>query len=1090
MSSTKSLTQRNRDIPNEKAHNSLKISEYRKQLKELYGVEIPWKTAMKRGVAGMSRMVNDEKDKQRAKIKRDAKKEDKKPLSVKKIKDQATLKENLEKLKGFVKSGNINRTLRINNRWFTLNADNIRLLKDVMRNGSINLMEDYAETYGSDVDFLQDFSTEVIQDVGLIKAKKGQKPKKSGAFFPYYHKMDIDLSKYGIFRSHKDADYRYNCLYLALKAGGLSAEKLEKYDNRFSSKYIQTKDMALVADYLEIRILLYVDGRCRQYGEGDEYHIGIMESHYFIRDKSPLTSYAIENYDEAIKYDDWNHITKVKDKLWTSEKNTITSHNMFRLLMEHKDVLLEDVELDEEFTKLFKEKRDTDKKKQEIKFLEYKDSDVEKYKDVDPTREELKKHYYAKVKGKEDKKMGVYFFDTETYTIGTHEPYLCCYVRQSEESGFVRWNMGYVRTTYGEKCCYDMMLDISKRESYGFVLYAHNMKYDVSFLVRHLFNVKVLKVGGRVLSVTGSFRNPINGKIKKVIVKDTYCMISLKLAKFTKSFGLKYDKDTTARKELINYELYNEIKRGNVDQVAKVDFIADNYYANDKEHFLNNVKEWELEKDGKLDLLEYSKKYCMIDVVILMQGYNVFRGWIYDMKLTNGKKSKIDIYYVISSASLADKYMKLSGCFDGCYSISNTPREFIKKCVVGGRVMCANNKKQKFTGDDVDISDYDAVSLYPSAIHRLNGYLKGVPKVIKEGASYDDIKDYDGYYVQVLIRRVNVNRSFPLLSVIREDGTRHFGNKMGGKTLYMDKTSLEDAIRYHNIEFKIVRGYYFDEGFNKKCKKTIDFIFQERLKMKAEGNEMQSVYKLIMNSAYGKTIMKEQETEEVYFNKVTEAEVYMTNNPNRILEAHKLSDEMVVVKRRAFSDDHFNYCHIGCQVLSMSKRIMNEVITTAEDNDIPIYYQDTDSMHLDTVNIPKLESLFYEKYGKTLKGKSMGQFHTDFELDGYDGKNRIYADKSIFLGKKCYIDRLRVESESDQLGYHIRMKGVSNKSIYHRAELDEETPLELYQRLYEGEEVVFDLLCKDENGNSTVPSFKFTHFEFTTNTEFNRAISF
>ena len=37
---------------------------------------------------------------------------------------------------------------------------------------------------------------------------------------------------------------------------------------------------------------------------------------------------------------------------------------------------------------------------------------------------------------------------------------------------------------------------------------------------------------------------------------------------------------------------------------------------------------------------------------------------------------------------------------------------------------------------------------------------------------------------------------------------------------------------------------------------------------------------------------------------------------------------------------------LGIGILSMSKRIMNEVICLVEDLNIKIFYQDTDSMHL------------------------------------------------------------------------------------------------------------------------------------------------
>ena len=37
-------------------------------------------------------------------------------------------------------------------------------------------------------------------------------------------------------------------------------------------------------------------------------------------------------------------------------------------------------------------------------------------------------------------------------------------------------------------------------------------------------------------------------------------------------------------------------------------------------------------------------------------------------------------------------------------------------------------------------------------------------------------------------------------------------------------------------------------------------------------------------------------------------------------------------------NEHFNYSPCGVEILSMSKRIMNEVMCLADENNIPIYY--------------------------------------------------------------------------------------------------------------------------------------------------------
>ena len=53
---------------------------------------------------------------------------------------------------------------------------------------------------------------------------------------------------------------------------------------------------------------------------------------------------------------------------------------------------------------------------------------------------------------------------------------------------------------------------------------------------------------------------------------------------------------------------------------------------------------------------------------------------------------------------------------------------------------------------------------------------------------------------------------------------------------------------------------------------------------------------------------------------------------------------------------HFNYVHCGVEMLNMSKGIMNKVFSCADDCDIKIYYQDTDSIHLNYDDVDKIEN--------------------------------------------------------------------------------------------------------------------------------------
>ena len=85
---------------------------------------------------------------------------------------------------------------------------------------------------------------------------------------------------------------------------------------------------------------------------------------------------------------------------------------------------------------------------------------------------------------------------------------------------------------------------------------------------------------------------------------------------------------------------------------------------------------------------------------------------------------------------MASSFMLKYGCYDNVYQISGAIQQFISRCVVGGRVMATSDKqyhvKQK-------IADFDACSLYPSAMYFMEGFLKDRPKALND-KSYEFLK--------------------------------------------------------------------------------------------------------------------------------------------------------------------------------------------------------------------------------------------------------------------------------------------------------------------------------------------------------------
>ena len=85
-----------------------------------------------------------------------------------------------------------------------------------------------------------------------------------------------------------------------------------------------------------------------------------------------------------------------------------------------------------------------------------------------------------------------------------------------------------------------------------------------------------------------------------------------------------------------------------------------------------------------------------------------------------------------------------------------------------------------------------------------------------------------------------------------------------------------------------------------------------------------------------------------------------------------------MTKIRRGTVHQFRNCLLGTQILSVSKRIMNEAMCLVEDIGIQVYYQDTHSMHIPRYDVVRLAEAFKTKYNRELIGNQLGQFHSDF----------------------------------------------------------------------------------------------------------------
>lgn len=948
--------------------------------------------------------------------------------------------------------------ININGTYYTLHNKTIFTIRQKL------LGMDKAFQKSSDlIDYLYSAidTNEPIKFKTSIKSFKNEK--KEGAFFPYYHKTKLNLERFQIYSLNDEEERQQdNCLIYALRLAGLPESKLNPIKNYVSNGNIPICKLKEICEKGGFKIKLFTqrtkgdEKRITKYGtEGTEYNICCVEGHYFINEMTNYTAYYIKNYIELENKPNLinkNYIYNYsKEKGYSRDQTrTIYSFDLILLLLENKEELLELID----YTNI--------NSFDEINKPYVIDEDKSNFKDLyfDPKYSTKK---YEPNENKEIEQLPITIFDFETYKDfnNNHIPYLCCFIDKN----------GFSMDLIGEDCG-KQLLDTIKEDT---ILMAHNAKYDVRFLIQYLSKCSEIINGGSFITFSGYY-----GK-HKIIIKDSYKLIANPLKELPEMF-LSKEECLKIKKEIMPYDLYNQetlLRRFiPIDECLKhfkSSIKTDEELEEDKKEFIKNCEEWELIHNDKIDILEYSAIYCRMDCKILKNCYSVFREWCL-------KDFNLDINNILTIPSLAEKYFKNQGCFNDCYGLSGLPQLFISQAVVGGRTMMANNKKDKIL--DQILNDFDAVSLYPSAMSRINGFLKGIPKVIKN-LDYNEIKNYDGYFIQIKILKVGIKRAFPLMSYKNEEGIRDFNNDMEGKIMIVDKTTAEDLINFQKVEFEVLKGYYFDEGFNNKIVETIKYLFNKRKELKSKGNKSEIIYKLIMNSGYGKLITKPHETKIKFFDRKKEFEVYKSRNYNIINNYVEYANGKYRVEINDTRGNQFNYCHLGAEILSMSKRIMNEVICSAEDNNLKIYYQDTDSIHINDEDISKLKDIYEKKYNRKLIGKNMGQFHSDFSMKGY---NNIVSTGLIMLGKKSYIDRLRGEDENGNFhyDYHIRLKGINNEAIKLKIKQDYKNPFELYEDLYNGKKINFDLTaegskCCFEFGKS---------YNIITKTNFKREVCF
>jgi hypothetical protein len=214
---------------------------------------------------------------------------------------------------------------------------------------------------------------------------------------------------------------------------------------------------------------------------------------------------------------------------------------------------------------------------------------------------------------------------------------------------------------------------------------------------------------------------------------------------------------------------------------------------------------------------------------------------------------------------------------------------------------------------------------------------------------------FSGFFVEIYITEIGIHGHFPLIN-----NGENYVNELCH--MYVDHITLVDLLEFPKIKCTVLRGYIYTGKRDILVRQANQNLFELRLKYKKENNPTQELIKLNLNSMYGKTILKPIDKKIKLISK-EDSERYIYINYNSIDKFEEIfNSKFVKVDEYKNINKHFNLVHFCVNILSMTKRIMNEVFCLAEDNLLHMYYQDTDSVHLLHNEVPRLTQDFITKY--------------------------------------------------------------------------------------------------------------------------------
>lgn len=630
-------------------------------------------------------------------------------------------------------------------------------------------------------------------------------------------------------------------------------------------------------------------------------------------------------------------------------------------------------------------------------------------------------------------------------------------------------------------------------------LWCHNLLYDFPHLFRELMSVGAeldpngfLPKDGRIISARFRY-----GKKVTITCRDSWRLFGpgMSVANMPAAFGFARDPETGVvrfRKEVFLHDwvsdgtLYHQyglqedvwiplsiLRAGaNASAVHTTCLRAFDFDA-----FVDSIPTAYLRDNAtvgepEVQFWKYAAFYCRQDAVITARAL-----WVFNAKtLALPTWRTVQAVNCLSASSLADKVLRSSGAYERVAMLNGLLGGFFNNFVVGGRCQVQWNHRRIRSKPDEELIDMDARSLYPSAMVRLatefGGFLQGSPRpidpnIIRTGRDVLNAP-WDGFFIRFAPlspflpdpyhyslglypfkpARDGIGgagdsgdeQSLQWMNDLR--GTLGSGRFPHG--LFFDRVSFRDYLdhqpMYSPADFVVISGYSFQSGRNSAVADVIRDLYQQRLETSDAANKQ--LYKLLLNGAYGKTLQRPVPFRTVIAPDSTSFSELLHRHYDFVRSATPFmgtgSETFLLELARPFADAH-SRPHIGAEVLSMSRRIMNEVTCLLlPPREVPepadfiprgsILYTDTDSIHLYRADWEEVvRPTFEARYGRPLEGSALGQFHSDFPTPSH--WKGVRAERALFLDKKIYCYQLRDTGPSAEVRFHYSLKGISAAAV-------------------------------------------------------------